>query len=247
MERHNFFESCSAASDKIHRHGYHRFYDTFLSGLRNNSPRVLEIGVEDAKSIELWQQYFVNPELTVIDILDKPVPEGVRFIRCDQSSTTELTGLTRHFDSPFDFIIDDGSHVPHHQLLTLRILWDSLAPGGIYIVEDIETSYWGKSSLFGYDFDSSRQSIIRELTPFIDVVNWEYSSIDSVNEPSILSEIARDTEMISFGANCVVLVKKNVDLYGEYYDRQYGLAHKVNERSIYHRVKRKFTTKARGI
>lgn len=247
MVMNNFFAKCSNASDKIHRHGYHRFYDTFLSGLRNNNPRVLEIGVEDAKSIKLWQQYFVNPELTVIDILDKPVPKEVRFIRCDQSSTTELTALAQQFGSPFDLIIDDGSHVPDHQLLTLRILWDSLAPSGIYIIEDIETSYWGKSSLFGYDFDSGRQSLIRELTPFIDVVNREYSTVDSVSGSSILSEVARETEMITFGANCVVLVKKNVELYSQYYDREYGLLHKVNERSIYHRIKRSLSLKAKGI
>ena len=33
--------------------------------------------------------------------------------------------------------------ISSHQLITLETLWPSLAPGGIYIVEDVETSYWG--------------------------------------------------------------------------------------------------------
>lgn len=247
MVRNNFFQDCSATSDKIHRHGYQRFYDPFLSGLRNNNPRVLEIGVEDSKSIELWKQYFVNPDLTVIDILDKNVPVGVHFYQCDQSSARDLSKLSKKFSCPFDFIIDDGSHVPEHQILTLSILWDNLAPGGVYIVEDIETSYWGKSSLFGYDFDSNRRSIVRDVTPIIDSINREYLTSDSTRETGCLNVVASDTEMISFGANCIILVKKDVDLYGKYYDREYGLLHKINERSFYHRIMRKFASKIRGV
>lgn len=37
-------------------------------------------------------------------------------------------------------IIDDASHIVSHQLLALFTLFDALPSGGVYILEDLETS-----------------------------------------------------------------------------------------------------------
>lgn len=42
----------------------------------------------------------------------------------------------------FDVVIDDGSHLPAHQLATLQNLWPLVKPGGIYCIEDLHESYW---------------------------------------------------------------------------------------------------------
>ena len=36
-----------------------------------------------------------------------------------------------------DIIIDDGSHVSHHQQLCFKVLWDSLPSRGLYVIEDL--------------------------------------------------------------------------------------------------------------
>ena len=41
-----------------------------------------------------------------------------------------------------DIIIDDGSHLNEHIIETFKILFPKLKDGGIYVVEDIQTSYW---------------------------------------------------------------------------------------------------------
>ncbi len=51
-------------------------------------------------------------------------------------------------DNRYDIIIDDGSHVPQHQIISLACLLPALNPGGLYIIEDLETSYWCYSDLF---------------------------------------------------------------------------------------------------
>ena len=45
-------------------------------------------------------------------------------------------------DNRYDIIIDDGSHVPQHQITSLACLLPALNPGGLYIIENVETSYW---------------------------------------------------------------------------------------------------------
>mmetsp|Transcript_26068 Transcript_26068/g.69536 ORF Transcript_26068/g.69536 Transcript_26068/m.69536 type:complete len:172 (-) Transcript_26068:197-712(-) len=41
----------------------------------------------------------------------------------------------------YGVVIDDGSHVPRHMLLTFQTLWPYVRPGGVYVLEDIGYSY----------------------------------------------------------------------------------------------------------
>jgi len=39
--------------------------------------------------------------------------------------------------TPFDIIVEDGSHASHHQQIALATLFPFVAPGGLYIIEDL--------------------------------------------------------------------------------------------------------------
>ena len=41
-----------------------------------------------------------------------------------------------------DVVLDDGSHVGRHQRASFDVLFPLLSDGGIYIIEDVCTSYW---------------------------------------------------------------------------------------------------------
>lgn len=56
---------------------------------------------------------------------------------------------------PIDIVIDDGSHVGRMQLETFQSLWPRLAPGGVYIVEDMVLAY--------LDMPSQDRKITRHL------------------------------------------------------------------------------------
>ena len=47
---------------------------------------------------------------------------------------------------PWDIIIDDGSHVPYHMVFSFFSLWKAVVPGGLYVIEDVETNYWKPGS-----------------------------------------------------------------------------------------------------
>ena len=65
----------------------------------------------------------------------------MKVLQCSQVDAPKLDALAREI-GPFDFIIDDGSHLNAHQIETFGILWPHLKDGGTYIVEDVQTSYW---------------------------------------------------------------------------------------------------------
>ena len=73
----------------------------------------------------------------------------------DQSDLHFLQQMKADLDhQKFDIIIDDGSHLPWHQLLTFEIMFETwLKPGGLYVIEDVETSYWDGTNprIYGYD------------------------------------------------------------------------------------------------
>ena len=43
---------------------------------------------------------------------------------------------------PFDIVIDDGSHIPKHVIASFNILFPKLADDGLYVIEDVQTSFW---------------------------------------------------------------------------------------------------------
>ena len=49
--------------------------------------------------------------------------------------------MLKSINSELDIIIDDGSHINEHVIRTFQYLFPKLKPGGIYVVEDTQTSY----------------------------------------------------------------------------------------------------------
>jgi len=41
-------------------------------------------------------------------------------------------------------VIDDGGHRPEQQINTFEVLYPHISPDGIYICEDLHTSYWAE-------------------------------------------------------------------------------------------------------
>jgi hypothetical protein len=148
-----------AGTDKVLDHGYHLAYDRFLSPLRGERVSLLEIGLERGSSVQLWRRLFPrSARIDGIDISVHPdcglikgkggcvIGEGVTVFAGDGGSSSFLGDFANHCAASsiaYDVIVDDGSHVPADQLAAFRILFSRLLkPGGIYIIEDVETSYW---------------------------------------------------------------------------------------------------------
>lgn len=207
----------AAGTDKITHHGYDRFYPRFLDGLRDMSGAMLEIGIAKHQSLKLWLDYFPHAFIYGIDIGFELEDDRVRVFKADQSSKADLMKVQAMINIPVHFIIDDGSHIPDHQLSTFTHYFRYiLEPGGIYIVEDIETSYWNKNSLYGYPTNYGYKhpaSFIEAVKPIADSINKEYlnSAAGLDNERLVPAAIANMISTMTFGQNCVIFVKKTVE------------------------------------
>lgn len=230
----SFFQSGNQ-TDKITQHGYHRIYPWFLNHFRGiKNLNLLEIGVADNGSIKLWSNFFDNPNITVMDIVEKDVGDA-SFVLLDQSDEKMLIQFASNNLVKFDVIIDDGSHVPAHQFVSLVNLWKTLKPGGVYIVEDIETSYWGKSEIYGYKFDSNKFSFIEKIIGSVQNVNSEFIQHNKIKEKTEIDALIEDAEIVSFAYNSIIFVKKS-NKFINYYNRPYRLFWKINNRGLLKRI-----------
>jgi len=93
----------------------------------------------------MWDAYFEgDAKIVGLDILQeckKFEERNVRIFIGDQSDENFLKTVIAQVGK-VDIIVDDGSHVPTHQIKTFDVLfYNALAEDGIYICEDCSTSY----------------------------------------------------------------------------------------------------------
>lgn len=140
-------------TDKVTHHGYHRFYPRYIDHYRSLAGcAMLEIGVDQSHSLHMWLEYFPRAFIYGVDISVSKAGERYRIFKADQSRLSEMRSIVeKDLKHPLFLILDDGSHIPEHQVLCFDYLFrEALMPGGCYIVEDIETSYWSRGGLYGY-------------------------------------------------------------------------------------------------
>ncbi len=119
-------------------HDYLRHYERILGHLRHEPITLLEIGVFRGGSLRMWEDYMTTARIVGVDI----APECIQYAGDrreieigSQADRDFLEGLGRRRRP--HVIIDDGSHMAEHVILTFRTLFPYLRPGGTYIIEDI--------------------------------------------------------------------------------------------------------------
>jgi hypothetical protein len=137
-------------TDKWNHQWYVQHYEALFSRLRRKRINFLEIGVggdenprDGGKSLRMWRVYFPKGRIYGIDINDKRPHDRrrIRTFRGSQADPEFLDEVVRRIGK-IDVILDDASHINSHIIFTFQHLFPHLASGGIYIVEDTQTSYW---------------------------------------------------------------------------------------------------------
>ncbi|HTZ69708.1 MAG TPA: CmcI family methyltransferase, partial [Acetobacteraceae bacterium] len=118
--------------------------------LRDSAINILEVGIggyadplSGGGSLRMWHDYFPKARIFGLDLHAKSfhIADRVRLYQGSQTDAALLRKIDRDAGG-FDIIIDDGSHINEHVIATFNIMFPLLKMGGLYVVEDMQTSYW---------------------------------------------------------------------------------------------------------
>lgn len=153
-------------------------YDRLFSAFREQSVRMLEIGVQNGGSLEIWSKYFPNAQILVgCDVnsdcsklsYDDP---RIKLVIGDINTDAVEKEILNHSKS-LDLIIDDGSHSSGDIVKSFTRYFRHLNEGGLFVVEDLHCSYWREYE-GGLYYPYSSMAFFKRLA---DVVNHEHWGI----------------------------------------------------------------------
>jgi len=150
-------------------------YEKFFHEYRDRPVKLLEIGVQNGGSLEIWAEYFTNGSLFVgcdsnpccgeLSFEDPRIILVIGDIN-DDSTRAKILSYSREFD----IVIDDGSHHPKDIIQAFLAYYPILTNDGLYIIEDLHTSYW-KDFEGGLFNPFSALSFFKRL---VDIINFEH-------------------------------------------------------------------------
>lgn len=165
----------------VYYEAYTNMFSTFNC---NDKLKILEIGVRGGGGLYSLKEYFPNSTIVGLDIDPEckqweSIEDDIHVRIGDQSDNIMLQNLIDEFGL-FDIIIDDGSHICAHQIISFEYLFLKLNYNGLYIVEDLHTSYWKG---FHDNIELSSIEYFKELS-IIPTSRWA-RSVDRSNVPPL--------------------------------------------------------------
>lgn len=155
---------------------------------RDRAIRLLEIGVQNGGSLEIWSKYFPNAEKIIGCDIDpkcgelKFSDERISVVVGDVNENDIKQKILQKTDA-FDIIIDDGSHKSSDIIRSFALYFPYLTNEGTYLVEDLHCSYWNDYE-GGLHNPYSAMSFFKRLADIINYEHWRNGK--SIN--SLLSE-----------------------------------------------------------
>jgi Methyltransferase domain len=182
---------------------YFRIYERFFAQFRGSDDfRMMEIGISQGGSLDMWRAYFGATALIVgvdIDSRCRVYEDGRTVVRIgSQEDPRFLRELAQEFHE-FDLVLDDGGHTMTQQTMAFEFLYPTVRPGGVYMVEDCHTSY---HSQYGGG--------LRQRGTFIEFAKLKIDELNGFHihsNPDFLTNFTQTTTGVSFFDSIVVFEK----------------------------------------
>lgn len=162
---------------------YLESYDQVLHPYRPLVLNLLEIGVQNGGSLEVWSKYFshahtiigcdINSDCSKLKFNDSRI-----HLVIGDATQPETYQQIKQLCPTFDIIIDDGSHTSGDIIKTFCHYFDSLNDGGVFIFEDLHCSYWHEFN-GGLNYPFSSIAFFKQL---VDIINYEHWGINLPKE-----------------------------------------------------------------
>ncbi|CCB65044.1 class I SAM-dependent methyltransferase [Hyphomicrobium sp. MC1] len=161
-------------------------YESLFSRFQSAPITMLEIGIQNGGSLEIWAKYFSNAKAIVgSDINEKcaslKFSDPAISVAVGDANSDEAFRRITSKATTYDIIIDDGSHKSSDITRTFAKYFPILNSGGIFIIEDLHCSYWSQFE-GGLGDPTSSMELFKALTDFLNVEHWQSQSQDDLLE-----------------------------------------------------------------
>jgi 23S rRNA U2552 (ribose-2'-O)-methylase RlmE/FtsJ len=183
---------------------YFEIYDRHFRKFRGTDVNILEIGIYSGGSLSMWREYFghkaaiygvdIEPSCRIYE------RDGIKVFIGDQGDREFWKKVCRDIPK-LDIVIDDASHAPNDQIVSLEMLLPHLQPGGIYCCEDIHGSFdYFASYIHGLarklnhckvvsNIENDNRRLVTQATPF-------QSAVGSVHLYPFVAVIERNSTAV---------------------------------------------------
>jgi hypothetical protein len=186
---------------------YFEIYDRHFARFRGTDVHVVEFGVFHGGSLQMWKQYF-GPKARIfgVDInphCKKMGGEQIEIFIGDQEDRSFLKSLAKQIPR-IDILIDDGGHTMPQQINTFEELFPHVDEKGVYLCEDLHTSYWPELG----GGHKKRGTFIEYSKNFIDYIHAWHSA-----QPRRLSvtEFTKTVHSLHYYDSILVIEKRPIE------------------------------------
>jgi hypothetical protein len=186
---------------------YFDIYDRHFSKYRGRDVHLLEFGVSHGGSLQMWKHYFgakakiygvdINPDCKQLE------EEQVKVFIGDQADKQFLRSLLANIPR-IDILIDDGGHTMEQQIATFEVLFAHIDEEGVYLCEDLHTSYWQE---YGGGYRATG-SFIEYTKNFVDYIH-AWHSRDPHNLP--VSDFTQSVYSLNYYDSVLVIEKRAIE------------------------------------
>lgn len=186
---------------------YFDIYDFWFNKYKNKPVVILEIGVYQGGSLNMWREYFgEDAKIFAIDIhpsCKQFESKNTKIFIGSQEDKDFLADVKSQLPK-LDIIIDDGGHSMRQQIVSFEELYGHLNNGGIYLCEDLHTSYW---EVYGGGYKKP-DSFIEYSKNFIDSINaWHARDIRLK-----VNDLTLNTYGLHYYPSMLVVEKRKMEL-----------------------------------
>ena len=158
----------NAGSRSIKVDTYFEIYESMFEKFKNFDLVVVEVGVLDGGSLQMWQNFF-GPTARIVGVEKNPKaakirPLGFEILIADQESADDLKMALDQI-GPIDIFIDDGGHTAKGQIISSLVAANYVKEGGLIIVEDTHSSF---ASDFGMPHKYSFANWVHQVANLMD-------------------------------------------------------------------------------
>ena len=168
----------------------------------------MEFGVSQGGSLQMWKEYF-GPKAKIFGIDINPnckalEEDQVEILIGDQEDRSFLASVKERIPR-IDILIDDGGHTMAQQINTFEVLFPSIDANGVYLCEDLHTSYWRK---WGGGYERAG-TFIEYSKSFIDLLHAWHSEDEAA---LAVTDFTKSAHALHYYDSILVIEKRPVEM-----------------------------------